>query len=437
MTPADRASSVAPEPSLSRRSFLGHGAAVAASAPLLAHLPAATGAWARGNDTLRIGLIGCGGRGTGAAAQALRAKGDAKLWAMGDAFADRLQQSLGHLRDPENGVDARLDVTPERCFTGFDAYRQVIDSGVDVVLLATPPHFRPAHFAAAVAAGKHVFFEKPVAVDAPGVRTVLAASDAAQKQGLAVVCGLQRHHQLGYLDAVRRVQDGAIGDVIAARVYWNGGGLWMHRRRPSWSDMEWQMRNWLYFAWLSGDHIVEQHVHNLDVANWVKGMRPVRCFGMGGRQVRTDPAYGHIFDHHAVHYEYPDGTWLFSQCRQIDGCANEVAEHFHGSKGTCHTSSDGWSIERAGAQTWRYDGPRNDPYQTEHDDLFESIRAGKPLNEGRMVAESTRTAIMGRMATYGGKVVTWEQALASDERLGPDSYELASLPLPPVPMPGR
>jgi predicted dehydrogenase len=302
------------------------------------------------------------------------------------------------------------------------------------VILATPPHFRPQHFKAAIAAGKHVFFEKPVAVDGAGVRTVLEVTEIARKQNLAVGCGLQRHHQFGYLDTLKRVHDGAIGEIVAARAYWNQGGLWMNARKAEWSDMEWQLRNWLYFAWLSGDHIVEQHVHNLDVVNWAKNAHPVRCFGSGGRQVRTSPEYGHIFDHHSVHYEYADGSWMFSECRQIEGCANQVSEHLIGTKGKADMDTNRWTI--AGDTKWKYEGDKNNPYQTEHDDLFASIRAGKPLNEGVLVAESTLTAIMGRMATYTGRVVTWEQALNSEAVLGPQKYDWGKLDVDPVPVPG-
>ncbi|MEM7204762.1 MAG: Gfo/Idh/MocA family oxidoreductase [Planctomycetota bacterium] len=387
---------------LSRREFLVSSAA-AASAATLSTLHAATPRGAR-PEPLRIGLIGCGGRGTGAAVQALQADGAVQLVAMADMFADRLASSLEGLRGkPE--LQERIVVDEAHRFVGFDAYEKVLATDIDVVLLTTPPHFRPVHFAAAIAAGKHVFMEKPVAVDGAGIRAILAAAETAKQKGLAVVSGLQRHHQNGYIEAMRRVHDGAIGDIVAAHCYWNQGGLWVRKREPEWSDMEWQLRNWLYFTWLSGDHIVEQHVHNLDVVNWAKRAHPVRALGLGGRQTRVDPAYGHIFDHHSVHYEYGDGTWLFSQCRQMVGCKGRVSEHLIGTKGRCDTDSRRWSI--SGDTEWKYEGDKNNPYQTEHDDLFASIRKGQPLNEGRYVAESTLTAIMGRMATYSGKEITW------------------------------
>ncbi len=384
---------------------------------------------------LRVGLIGCGGRGTGAAAQALSTAGPVELVAMADVFEDRLKSSLKHLRDPEHGVHERVKVAPERCHVGFDAAEKLIQSDVDVVLLTTPPHFRAQHFALAVAAGKHVFLEKPVAVDGVGVKTVLAAAEAARQKKLSVVCGLQRHYQNGYRALMQRVADGALGDITAARCAWNMGFLWNKERKDNWSDMEWQLRNWLYFVWLSGDHIVEQHVHNIDVINWAKHAHPLKACGMGGRQVRTDPKFGSIFDHHAVRFEYADGMWLFSECRQIEGCRSDVSEHLVGSRGRAHMDSERWVIE--GKEPWTWAGANNNPYQTEHDELFASIRDGRALNDGVMVAESTLTAIMGRMATYSGREVTWEEALNSPLAAPcPVNYAFGPLSVPPVPVPG-
>ncbi|HLQ38037.1 MAG TPA: Gfo/Idh/MocA family oxidoreductase [Planctomycetota bacterium] len=415
-----------------RRSFLRSSAAAAAGGVVTSALPALPPVHVQGSDQIKIGLVGCGGRGSGAATQALSTKGPVKLVAMGDMFADHLDGALQNL---QGEVGKNVDVPAARRFVGFDAIKGVLSTDIDLVILATPPHFRPAHFEAAVAAGKHVFFEKPVAVDAPGVRRVLAANELAKQQRRAVVCGLQRHHQNGYREAIKRVQGGALGRILFARCAWDMGSLWMHPRKQEWSDMEWQLRNWLYFTWLSGDHIVEQHVHNLDVINWALAAHPLKCRGIGGRQVRTDPAFGHIFDHHSVQYQYPGGVWLFSECRQIDHCLNDVSEHLYGADGECHMDGGKWTI--SGKESWAHDGPNNDPYQTEHDDLFASIRAGKPLNEGQYVAESTLTAIMGRMATYSGKEVTWDQAFNSQDKWGPDKYELGPLPVDPVPMPGR
>lgn len=414
-----------------RRSFLRAAAFAGLGAPLVSAVPGSLRN-ARG-DELRIGLIGCGGRGSGAAAQALSTVGPVRLVAMADMFADNLESAHASLQENPEFVQ-RMDVPAERRFVGFDAFRQLLAVDLDVVLIATPPHFRPLHFEAAVAAGKHVFFEKPVAVDAPGVRRVLAAAEAAKAKQLAVVSGLQRHHQLGYLEAMSRIHRGDLGRIVYARCAWNMGSLWHKPRQPEWTDMEWQLRNWLYFTWLSGDHIVEQHVHNLDVVNWALQGHPLRARGMGGRQVRTDAKFGHIFDHHAVQYEYAGGVRCFSECRQIDRCVNDVSEHVHGTDGECHMDTGNWRID--GRNPWTFQGEQNDPYQTEHDDFFASIRAGKPLNEGQMVAESTMTAILGRMATYTGKLVEWDAALAADETWGPSEYAFGDLPVDPVPMPG-
>jgi len=269
-------------------------------------------------------------------------------------------------------------------------------------------------------------------VDAPGVRTVIAAAAMATQKKLGIVAGTQRRHQNAYVETIKRLHAGAIGDIVAAQCYWNQGGLWMHKRQEAWSDMEWQLRNWLYFTWLSGDHIVEQHLHNIDVINWVMKGHPVKAMGMGGREVRTSPDYGHIFDHFAVEYEYENGARLMSMCRQIDGCANNVSEHVIGTKGD---ANPGGYI--GGAQKWRYEGPGNNPYVQEHTDLVASIRAGKPLNEGKSVAESTLTAIMGRMSAYTGKEITWDQALNSKENLIPFKLEFGPLPTPPVAVPGQ
>ena len=292
---------------------------------------------ARGDATLRIGLIGCGGRGTGAAAQAMSTSGPVELVAMADAFEDRLDNCYARLAEMgESGSfesGKRLQVPAENRYVGFDAYRKVIDSGVDVIVHATPPGFRPEHFEYAVEQGKHVFMEKPVAVDAPGVRRVLKAAKAAKEKGLKVGVGLQRHHSAMYNETIDRIHDGAIGDVVALRVYWNGSGVWVRARKPGQTEMEYQMRNWYYFNWLCGDHIVEQHIHNIDVGNWVKGGHPVEAQGQGGRQWRNGPDHGEIFDHHFVEYTYDDGAVMLSQCRHIQNCWDQVAEFAHGSKG--------------------------------------------------------------------------------------------------------
>jgi len=414
----------------SRRDFLASSATGIAAASL------GSGVYVGGSDTLRVGLIGCGGRGTGAASQALSADPNVKLIAMGDLFADHLQSSLSELRN-EEAVAKKVDVKEDHCFVGWDAYKQVLASPVDVVILATPPHFRPLHLRSAIDADKHVFAEKPIAVDAPGVRSVMATCQEAKKKSLAVVSGLCYRYEHAKRETMKRVHDGAVGEILALHTTYNHSGLWMKPRQPSWSDMEWQIRNWLYFTWLSGDHIVEQHVHSLDKMAWaMQDEHPVRATGTGGRQVRVQPEYGHIFDHHAVVFEYPKGIKCFAYCRQQDGCAHDVSDYVIGTEGVC----DVMKHAIRGKRPWRYrspDGSKDDMYQNEHDELFASIRAGKPINNGDYMCKSTLMAILGRMATYTGQVITWEQALHSKEDLTPPKYEFGALAVPPVAMPGK
>jgi len=396
----------------------------------LSFAPMMPGAYASGTDAIRIGLIGCGGRGTGAVLNAFEGAEGVKLVAMGDAFADRVASSLAEIGKEHA---AQVDVPKDRQFVGFDAYRQVLASDANYIILATPPGFRPIHLAAAIAAGKHVFTEKPIAVDGPGIRQVFALVEQAKAKGLGIAAGTQRRHQTGYLETLKRVQDGAIGKIVAARCAWNQGFLWKKDRQPEWSDVEWQLRNWLYFTWLSGDHIVEQHVHNIDVVNWAMGTHPVAAHGMGGRQVRTGPEWGHIFDHFSIDYEYPGNVHLHSQARQIQGCEGSVSEALVGDRGQCQV--DKYVI--TGAKAWKFDGKDNAPYVQEHTDFIASLRAGKPLNELKNVTESTLTAIMGRMSAYTGQPVTWDQALNSTEALMPPSLTFGPMEVPPVPMPGR
>ena len=421
---------------VSRRSFVK--TTTLATAGLV--LPKTLSAMSRGTsaEVIRVGLIGCGGRGTGAARDCLRAGGDdVVLVSMGDLFPDRLESARSNLAKvaSENAQFAKqFKVTPEMSFSGFDAYQKVLATDIDLVILATPPGFRPGHLAAAIAAGKHVFMEKPVAVDAAGVRSVIASAAAAKAKSLAIVAGTQRRHDPAYVDVIRRIHDGAIGEINGGRVYWNQGGLWNAARKAEWSDSEWQIRNWLYFAWLSGDHIVEQHIHNIDVANWVMKAHPVRAVGVGGRQWRTDGAYGHIYDHFAIDFEYPNGVHVLSMCRQIDGSANHVGERFVGANGQTDPSS-----EITGTKAFKFEvreGQRKNPYVEEHVDLLASIRAGKPLNEGQQVAESTLSAIMGREAAYTGQVINWDELLNATQDLTPPTRGFGSLAVPPVPMPG-
>ena len=406
---------------ITRRRFVTVTASTAAGLAL-ARTPASAGA-----ATIRVGLIGCGGRGTEAAKNCLTSSDGVQLVALGDLFPD-------HLAKCRESLASVATVDDRHAFTGFDAYQKVLESKIDLVLLATPPAFRARHLAAAIEAGKHVFMEKPVAVDSTGVRAVMATADLAAQKGLAIVAGTQRRHDAGYRAAIQRIHDGAIGDLVGGQVYWNQGGLWMHPREPAWSDVEWQIRNWLYFTWLSGDHIVEQHVHNIDVANWVFGAHPVKTVGVGGRQSRTDHAFGHIYDHFAVEFEYPGGVRVQSMCRQIKGCAPRVAERFVGTRGT----SDAHAVIE-GAVPWTLDPqtPKTNPYVQEHSDLIASIRAGQPLNEGRQVAESTLTAIMGREAAYTGQEITWDAILNAPQDLVPSDVQFGPMPVAPVAIPGQ
>ncbi|MEM7165533.1 MAG: Gfo/Idh/MocA family oxidoreductase [Planctomycetota bacterium] len=411
--------------STSRRDFLKASAAVTAAAMVV---PGQL--FASGSDALRVGLIGCGGRGNGAAHDCISSAPGVTLTALGDVFKDRLDASAEHL---EGLLEDRFDVPAERRFTGFDAYQQVLATDVDIVILATPPGFRPIHLAAAIAAGKHVFMEKPAAVDPTGVRSVLESSQLAAKRGLAIVAGTQRRHEKRYRETIQCIHDGAIGDLVAAQCYWNQGGLWVHGRRPEYSDMEWQLRNWLYFTWASGDHIVEQHVHNIDVINWAFRTHPVKATAMGGRQVRTAPQYGNIFDHFAVEFEYPGGVLVQSMCRQIDGTSSRVSERLVGTKGVSNAR------DRIRGEVDYHFSERDvpNPYVQEHTDLITSIRAGTPLNEGRQIAESTLCAVMGRMSAYTGKEVTWDFAMQSKLDLVPKTFAFDELAIDAVAVPGQ
>ncbi len=397
-----------------------------------------------GRDPIRIGLIGCGGRGTGAAVQALSTDEDVQLVAMADAFSDNVESSYQSLITLEDiDLTPRIDVPAERRYSGFDAYQHVIPQ-VDVVLLATPPGFRPIHFEAAVDAGKHVFMEKPVATDAPGVRSVLASAAKAKANGQNVVVGLQRHYQTIYREWVDRLHAGMIGDIVLGRVYWNSGGVWVREREPGQTEMEYQMRNWYYFNWLCGDHIVEQHIHNIDVANWVMGDHPARAQGQGGREVRDGIEHGEIFDHHFVEFTYGSGGTVLSQCRHMPECMNRVSEAFHGSNGSA--PEPGKIVSASGHDLFTYDDESDpNPYQVEHDELFAAVAAGRfKYADGENGAIATMTSILGRMATYSGRVVEWDEALASDLNLMPERFEWDAPPpvLPdgrgryPVPTPG-
>jgi predicted dehydrogenase len=419
-------------PFASRREFLK----TTAVAGTLAAIP---NAHAAGSDMLRIGLIGCGDRGTGAATQALAADSHVQLVAMADAFEDRLQHSLETLQK-DGKVSAKVAVRPEHRFVGFHAYQELLDSGVDVVLLCTPPHFRPIHLRAAVEAGKHVFAEKPVAVDSPGVHSVLKSCELARSRGLSVVSGLCLRYDNGFKETVRRIHDGAIGEVLTLFANDYRSGRWAKPRQAGWTDMTYQMRNWYNFTWLSGDFNVEQHVHYLDVSAWImKNQYPVKAVGMGGRQVLTGPEYGQIYDHFSVVYEYPDGAKLVSNCRQQPRCKNDMSCQVLGTKGHAQFAERrrGLRIE-AGGNSWTFSGRQNHMYQTEHDELFASIRNGKPINNGEYMAWSTLLAIMARLAAYTGQEVTWEMAMKSQESLSPSRYDWDAQPPPAqIAVPGQ
>lgn len=437
---------------VSRRQFLKGSSLALAGAVAATQAPFVHSAHAADGMEIKIGLIGCGGRGTGAVLDALGAatkviypqagyhtedvaqgtgieKKDIKVVALADLFEDRLA------RCNEQLAKLGIAIPKTKCFTGFDAYQQLLAlSEVNYVILATPPHFRPVQLKAAIEAGKHVFIEKPVAVDVPGVKTVIEAGELAKQKGLGIAAGTQRRHLKSYQETIKRIQDGAIGDIVYARCYWNGGQIWVIERQPGWSDLEWQLRNWNYFTWLSGDHYVEQHVHNLDIMNWVLGTHPIRAVsGLGGRQVRVGERHGHIFDHFAVEFEYPGDIRMFSQARQINGCDNLVEEAVVGTLGASNCKN---SIKPKQGQAWRFRGQDPNPYRQEHEDLIASIRAGSPINEAQAIAESTMTGILGREAVYSGKAVAWDEAMKSTKRLGPEKYEFGSYPIPEVAMPG-
>ncbi len=426
-----------------RRKFIKKSSLLVAGGAVTSQLPIMRSAHAAfHSDEIKIGLIGCGGRGTGAANQAMNTEGKTKLVAVADAFDDRMQ---GCIRGLQRQHKDKLDVPKERQFVGFEGYKGVLASDCDLVILATPPGFRPMHFEAAVETGKHVFMEKPVAVDAAGVQRVLAAARKAKANSQAVAVGLQRRHEARYRETIQRLQDGMIGDINLTRVYWNGGGVWTRPRTPDQTEMAYQMRNWYYFNWLCGDHITEQHIHNIDVINWLKNDYPVSANGQGGREVRDGKDNGQIFDHHFVEFTYADGSKMFSQCRHIRGCWNSVSEHAHGSNGWANIS--GATIyEPDGKTAWSYGKGGGNGHQEEHHDLFADLRRGELPNEGEYGAMSTMTSILGRMATYSGRDIQMADAMNLGKVISPvdrfTSYDDTPPVVPdadgnyPVPVPG-
>ncbi len=419
------------EKNKSRRDFLKTGTTVAATAATVSALATpklslAKSAHAAGSDTVKIGLVGCGGRGAGAAIQAMNTtSGNVELVAVGDVFADRMESTLEQAKT-EHGEKVR--VNEDTSYIGLDAYKSVMDSEADLVILATPPGFRPLHFEAAIDAGKHVFMEKPVAVDAPGVRKVLENGKKAAEKNLLVQVGLQRRHERAYRETIEQLQNGIIGDLLFSRVYWNSNGVWERPRKPGDSELTYQMRNWYYFNWLCGDHIVEQHIHNLDVINWLMDDYPKTAQGMGGRLLRNGVDHGQIFDHHFVEYTYANGHKMFSQCRHMPQCSKNVSEHIVGSKGSANISSgtiydaDGKKIFKCG------EGPgQRLGHQQEHHDLFANLAQGILPNEAEYGAKSTMTAIFGRLATYSGVELDWDAAINSNVTLAENLAKLENL----------
>jgi predicted dehydrogenase len=412
----------------SRRDFLKNSA-LATGGLLTIPLASNAGYFTSVDDTIKVALIGCGGRGTGAAMQALLTKQNVKLVAMADAFRDRLDECYNALMSDDlsdwsgvtGNIKDRILVKDETKFVGFDAYQKAIPLA-DVIILATPPGFRPIHFEEAIKQGKHVFMEKPVATDPAGVKKVLDVAALAKQKKLNVVVGLQRHYQNSYRELYKRVKDGMIGDITSAQVWWNNDGVWVKMREPKQTEMEYQMRNWYYFNWLCGDHITEQHIHNVDVMNWFKGEYPVKAQGMGGREVRTGKEFGEIYDHHFVEFHYADGSIMNSQCRHIKGTYAIVDEMIVGTKGVVKAGAA--EITSKGKAIYKFDkNTENNPYQTEHDELFAAIAKGEyKFADAENGAKATLTSIMGRMATYSGQVMEWDKVLSSGLSIMPTRF---------------
>lgn len=414
-----------------RRNWLAQTSTVAASlaaTPLLQR-----SVHSAGNEELRIGLIGCGGRGTGAAQNAMNGDKYGKVVALADAYSDRLTQCRQSLtrQSPQ-----QFTVTDDHCFVGLDAYKQLIDNAnVDVVLLCSPPHFRPAHLEAAINAGKHIFCEKPIATDPTGVRKVLELARRAEEKKLNLVSGLCWRYDPGVKETIKRLQDGAIGDIVAIQENYLTGTLWQRGRKPEWSDMEYQMRNWLYYKWLSGDHIVEQFIHSLDKSLWLHNDEPPKtAYGLGGRQVRTGAEFGDVYDHFSVVYEWENGVRTFAHTRQMADCFSQVEDFIYGTKGSAKVLAN--QIESYDSK-WKYDGPKPSMYDEEHRELFAAIRDGRAINNGKYMCYSTLMAIMGREACYSGKVIEWDKLLNSPQDLSPPNYEPGSAPAVEIPVPGK
>ena len=392
----------------SRRQFLQR--AVVSGAAAYGALELGRSAHAAGSDVIKVGLIGCGGRGSGAAGNAMNAGKDVRLVAMGDVFADHLASSREQLKKmyPE-----QMMVDDQHCFVGFDTYQQVIHSDVDVVVIACTSHFHAVALKAAVDAGKHVFVEKPVALDVPGIKLAMAASEAATKKNLSLVNGLCWRYDLGVRECVKRIHDGQIGEIIAVQEHYLRGPYGLRVRKPEWNEMQYQLQNWYHFNWLSGDDFAQSLIHNISVTSWVVGdVAPLQAWGMGGRQICTEPKYGDAFDNQAVVYEYANGIRIFGYCRDIPGCYNETSDVILGTKGRAFMPG---RPQIEGEKPWRYEGPKPSMYDVEHKELFESIRAGKPLNNGKYMCICTLLGIMAQLAAYTGQQITWEQLMNSKQ----------------------
>lgn len=419
----------------SRREFIKSTGTAALGGAIALNIGLPKSSFAMNNDTLKVGLIGCGGRGTGAANQALNADPNVVLTHMADIFEDRLEQSLGNLKQ-RHGDKVKVDQSTK--FIGFDGAKKVIDSDIDVVILTTPPYFRPQQLEMAVAAGKHIFCEKPMAVDAPGIRRVLEAAKKAKEKNLSLVSGFCWRYHSAKRETFSRILNGAIGNVHTVYNTYNTGGLWLRDVEPDWSPIRKKIRNWLYYNYISGDHIVEQAIHSIDMMSWALGdIKPVSATGTGGRQSRTGEEYGNIYDHFAIVYEYENGVKGFHFSRQQKDCSNSYAVEMMGDKGHSMVDCIRGRHTIDGIEKWRFRGEDNDMYQQEHDELFASIRNGKPMNDGEWMAQSTMLGIMARMVAYTGQTITYDEALNSHEKLGPDeindSTEFAD---PPVAQPG-
>ena len=423
------------ESNFSRRKFLTNAAALSAAGVIGVNMLSSCSGPKKSNISLVIppmlekapdgiplkaGLIGCGGRGSGAMIDFLNAGPNLTIHAMGDVFQDRVEECRVKLKNEKN-----MEIADENAFVGFDAYEKVIDSGVDVVILATPPHFRPAHFEAAVQAGKHIFLEKPVAVDPAGIRSIMASGKKAEAMGLKIAAGTQRRHQHDYLEVYKQVMNGAIGQITSANCYWNQNKLWHRNPQANWSEMEFMIRDWVNWLWLSGDHIVEQHVHNIDVVNWFTNSHPVKAVGFGSRQRRVT---GDQYDNFSVDFVYPDGMHLHSMCRQINGTVNNVSEFLVGTNGKTNCANTIWDLNGEKTFAYQYPSedngqkPNNSPYLQEHVNLVTCIRKNIPINETEGIAISNMTAIMGRISAYTGKETTWDEMMNSGMKLGPSTY---------------